>query len=363
MILDEETRAYGATYQHRRRRLQKARGPMTEMTVAAGYARALLDLAVSRGAGREELLRRCGIVAADLQRQDNRLPLPRYVAMMRAAQELCHDPALALHFGESVDCSEVSLLPNVGPRIANMQEGMAELNRYARLDLDIGTSDRFQLLRTNGELWLVDNRPDDYPEITESFLARVVCSLRRWCPGAEFVRAIQVTHPAPAHHAEYERIFRVPVQFGSDKTAILFSPEFWAAVPPAVTSRYACGVVSAHADSLLENLDRAQSMRGRVETLLRILLPAGNASIATVARQLGVSRSTLFRRLKVEGVTFEKVLDDLRHEMALDYLNTRKASVHETAYRLGFADPGAFYRAYRRWTGTSLRSNGRARVS
>jgi AraC-like DNA-binding protein len=52
-------------------------------------------------------------------------------------------------------------------------------------------------------------------------------------------------------------------------------------------------------------------------------------------------------------VTFEKVLDELRHKMALHYLNGKKVSVNQTAYLLGFSDPAAFSRAFKRWTGAS----------
>ena len=52
-------------------------------------------------------------------------------------------------------------------------------------------------------------------------------------------------------------------------------------------------------------------------------------------------------------MTFEKILDDLRHRLALNYLAGRKASVNETAYLVGFSDPAAFSRAFKRWTGKS----------
>lgn len=130
--------------------------------------------------------------------------------------------------------------------------------------------------------------------------------LPSWSPDARYVQAIEVTHSVPAYRAEYERIFRVPVRFESEKNAVLFSPEFWASAPPAMTSRYACGVMSAHADSLLETLESEKTMRGRVESLLVDRLHTGEARIDFVAGKLGVSRSTLFRKLKAEGTTFEK---------------------------------------------------------
>ena len=92
----------------------------------------------------------------------------------------------------------------------------------------------------------------------------------------------------------------------------------------------------------------------RVEQLLVERLPDGNVGIDEVASHLGMSRQTLFRRLRCEGTTFTSVLDELRQRMALQHLGAGKP-VNETAYFLGFADPAAFSRAFRRWTGTSPR--------
>ena len=83
-------------------------------------------------------------------------------------------------------------------------------------------------------------------------------------------------------------------------------------------------------------------------------LHTGAASVDAIARKLGVSRQTLFRRLKAEGVTFEKVLDELRHAMALEYLGEK--SVNETAYLVGFSDAASFSHAFKRWTGHSPRT-------
>jgi AraC-like DNA-binding protein len=70
---------------------------------------------------------------------------------------------------------------------------------------------------------------------------------------------------------------------------------------------------------------------------------------------MGLSRQALFRRLKGEGATFEKVLDELRRQMALHYLSGKKVSVNETAFLVGFSEPAAFSRAFKRWTGKSPR--------
>jgi AraC-like DNA-binding protein len=86
------------------------------------------------------------------------------------------------------------------------------------------------------------------------------------------------------------------------------------------------------------------------------ILHTGDASMDLIAARLSVSRQTVYRQLKAEGVTFETVLDELRHKLAVHYLSGQKTSVNETAYLVGFSEPAAFSRAFKRWTGTSPRS-------
>ena len=95
--------------------------------------------------------------------------------------------------------------------------------------------------------------------------------------------------------------------------------------------------------------------RRAVEERIETLLASGEVRIGDVARGLGLSRQTLYRRLKVEGATFEALLDQVRHRLALKLVRDEGVSVKEAAWRLGFSDPSAFSRAFKRWTGKSPR--------
>jgi AraC-like DNA-binding protein len=90
-----------------------------------------------------------------------------------------------------------------------------------------------------------------------------------------------------------------------------------------------------------------------VEDAIEPLLGSGEVSIDRVARELGMSRQTLYRRLKAEGTTFEELLDAKRRQLAVRYLGLDRSSVKAAAYKLGFSDPAAFSRAFKRWTGIS----------
>lgn len=338
-------------------RREAARGVAAWATVGAAYARGLLELAVAKGAGRQALLQASGLAPDELADRDARIPFPKYVDLMRAGQALSGDPALALHYGEAVDLSEVSILGLIGQASADMAEAFAQANRFVPLVVETdnaGSGQRFGLMADPAGVWMVDNRrnPNAFPELTESALAQIVCGQRRFGGDRPFLKAVHVTHAAPAHRAEYDRIFRAPVVFGSDRNGLLIDPT---AADQGVDRlpRYAFSVLTEHAENLLRTLERSKSVRGRVESLLIARLHTGADSMDAVAAQLGMSRQTLFRKLKAEGVTFGQVLDQLRYRMASDYLGARKVSINETAYLVGFSEPAAFSRAYKRWTGAS----------
>lgn len=329
---------------------------MAEPTVGAGFARGLFRLALAKGAPRAALLGASGIDPAALEDQDARIPFSQYVALMRAAKAMSGDQALGLHYGETVDISEVSVVGLIGQASATMLEAFHQLARYVSLIVETENeagSARFRLDRDREGLWVIDARrnPNAFPELSESAFAQIACSPRRG--GApRFVAAVQFTHEAPSYRDEYERIFEAPVQFAAARNAMRID-EAWVNRPLQRLPRYAFGVMSEHADGLMSALEGTKTVRGRVEAALMPILHNGEAGMAKVASQMGMSRQTLFRRLKAEGVTFEEVLDDLRQAMALDYLRARKASVSEVAYLVGFSDPAAFSRAFKRWTGAS----------
>lgn len=331
---------------------------MSEQTVSAGLARGLAELAVSKGADRAALLAQAGIDPDALEDNDNRVPLARYVALTRAGKELSGDCALALHYGEMVDLSEISVVGLITLASETMAEAFRQINRYRGLVIEVdgvGSGDRFIIESDADGPWLVDTRanPNDFPELTEATFARMACGPRRFSDTLR-VRAVHVTHPAPRHRAEYERIFDAPVVFDSDRNAMLLTGN-WFMHRVAVQPRFVFGILSDHAEALLRQMESSRTTSGRVESLLMPILHTGTANIGRIAALMGLSRQTLYRRLKAEGTSFEKTLDALRYKLALHYLGGNKVSVNEIAYLVGFSDPAAFSRAFKRWTGSSPR--------
>lgn len=328
-----------------------------DATVSAGYAKALWDLAVARGADPAALAQASGLSAAGLADLEARVPFARFKALMRAGKALSGEPSLALVFGTKSPMQKMSIVGLAAYAAETVGEALAQLNRFGRLVIEVeglAGGDRFVVVRRGEETWLEDRRrnPDDFPELTESTWARFVHEYAHFHPDKPYVTAAHVTHAEPAYAETYRRILSVPVTFGADRNALLVD-EAWLSHRIGRPNRYVFGVFSDKAQALLTELEAARTVRGQVERLLIPILHTGDLGMGALAKRMGVSRPTLYRRLAAEGVAYETVLDDLRHRMARHYLDGQKVSLAEAAYLVGFSDPSAFSRAFKRWTGTS----------
>lgn len=338
-------------------------------TIGAGYPRAMLEFALSKGADRRALLQRSGISEQNLSQQDNRVLVSNYVDLLKAAAELTGEPGIALQFGQAVRMQEISIVGLICEACETTSDVARQLNRYAALVVDDG-EEPATLMRgvsKDGGFWIEGPAEvfTNNPLITESEFARLIWNARVMFANSpefqrlRFPRVVHFRHEELAYRAEYERVFQAPIVFKSHWNAMQIDGEFLTLKQPPV-NRYVFGVLSERAEALLESLRTSKTTRGQVERLLMPILHTGEASMGAVAAKLGMSRRTLHRRLKDEGATFEQVLDALRHKLALHFLSGKKVSVSDTAYLVGFSDPAAFSRAFKRWTGTSPARRGKA---
>ena len=327
---------------------------MREPTVAAGLMEALFSFAISKGANRRELIEAVGFEPGKTT-LDDRLPYDSYVMLFRAAKRATGDGALALRFGEEVEMSSFSVVGLLGPPPGSVGQVIEYVNRYTRLLIDAPGQppDRLRLWQAGSALWLLDARPEPnaFPELTESTFARMACTARRMgirSPLAE----LQVTHDKPAHHAEYERIFQVPVRFGAARNAVRLGEELLKLMPAGIRPTYVQHLAVGHAEALLGRLDEQTTFRGRTAAAIENAMANGGVAVEAVAAEMGMSRQTLYRRLKEEGFTYEMLHDQIRCRRAISQLKSG-CTVADVAHQLGFSDRAAFSRAFKRWTGVS----------
>jgi AraC-like DNA-binding protein len=163
------------------------------------------------------------------------------------------------------------------------------------------------------------------------------------------LRAARLAHTSEqAPYERYRDVFRAPVTFGSpfdeleldawqlELPLATADPITAAALEPKVAVLAAAA--TGHS-ALIDRVRRAASSK-----------LAEQPSLATIGRELGISARTLRRQLEQERTSLRAVIDELRRERADELLATGTA-VKEVAFVLGFSEPSAFSRAYKRWTG------------
>lgn len=104
----------------------------------------------------------------------------------------------------------------------------------------------------------------------------------------------------------------------------------------------------------LSEMDTDDSFSAKVRSVLVEILPAGKSGVENVATALGMSWRSLQRKLKKEGTTFQKQLNNVRELLAKNYLQNTQLSSEDIAYLLGYQDLNSFFRAFSLWTEKSV---------
>ena len=162
-------------------------------------------------------------------------------------------------------------------------------------------------------------------------------------------RDVAFAHAAPARTEPYASFFGGPVRFGADADRLGFTSELLDR--PLRTAAAALGdLLEAKMKELSPRDDDAFVARARRAVSAQI--DARDLDIASTAKRLATSTRTLQRTLERAKTSHRALVDDVRRERALALLEAG-TPVADISARLGFSDTRAFFRAFRRWTGTS----------
>lgn len=177
----------------------------------------------------------------------------------------------------------------------------------------------------------------------------VVC----WLVGRRLaLRLVDFRAPEPEGVADYARFFGAPVGFSRPVSRIAFDARHLALPIDRSDAALAAFLRAAPANLLVRYRYDAGTV-ATVRARLQALPPTRWPDFTETARQLRLSTSTLRHRLRQEGLSWTTLRDDLRRERAIAALTGTTRAVAEIAADLGYAEPSAFHRAFRKWTGES----------
>jgi AraC-like DNA-binding protein len=113
-------------------------------------------------------------------------------------------------------------------------------------------------------------------------------------------------------------------------------------------------VLERHAQDLVSQLGDPEDPLAPIRDAIAASLAEG-PRLEDIAKRVAMSPRTLQRRLRQAGTTFQGLVDEARQRVAQGYLNDKALTIGEVAYLLGYSEPSAFVRAFKRWTGRTPR--------
>jgi len=292
------------------------------------------------------------IAAPVLEDPDARIPVATVIEFMTLAVGATGDEHLGLHAAEHAELGAYDAPFYAMHASATLGAAYERLARYQRLFHD---SSRAELRIEDGHAAL-RHRPAagmlPKRQGAEFLLASWVRSGRAvtgvdWAPDE-----VRFAHPAPDDASEHRRFFCAPVRFGCGENAVWLAPELLA-LPCTRADAALAALLDRYAAERIDGTPAPGRLADRVRAMIEAGLPAGDVSATALAKRLGMSVRSLNRLLAAEGTSYQGVLDGLRHELAARGLSNPRVSVWQVAFDLGFSDLSAFYRAFRRWTGTT----------
>ena len=281
-----------------------------------------------------------------------RMSLNQIIQCYRNAIRLSLDPFFAYHTGLHFHISTYGMYGFAILSSTDFRQAARFAEQYHQLvtaEADIKFKEE-----ADYAAWAVEPAPlpsidaELYKFIVELNFGAIV-SLSRDVMGQAFIpRELHVTYGAAADTKSAADVFGCPFLFGYTENALVLDKK-WIDEPAELGNEIAYREVLKLCDQLLEEMRIKIGIAGTVRKSLLVNL-AQPTSFDAVARGLKMSTSTLKRRLREEGTSYRKVVDELRTQVAIKYLRDTELTVEDIASGLGFRDATNFRHAFRRWT-------------
>jgi AraC-like DNA-binding protein len=313
---------------------------MPELIRAASLT-AFPEVARAFGLKPESLLSEVGIDRRALDDPEMRISAPAVGRLLELAAQRSKVETFGLHMAETRSIAilgPIGLLLREEPTARHAIQSFAKYLYLHNETLVLHLDEVEDQTVVSLEIHLARQMPfRQGVEISIGVLYRVLHSLI----GPSWQPIVCFTHEPPARRDVHHRMFGPRVDFRCNYNGLIFaSRDLERAVPGANP------IFADHARRYLESLTNKSgaTLESKVRNLVRVQLSSGRCTVDRLAHQIGCDRRTLHRRLALEQVTFDAILDSVRSELAVRLLQNRHATLDSAADMLGFSGASAFSR-------------------
>ena len=322
----------------------------------------MLQYLTDRGVDAAAVARACGIDLRFPAGPDDRVPGRQVERLWGAAASVTGDPLVGLHMAEAYSPGALDILGYIVLSCRTVGDVLERLSRYTRI---LNDGMRIDVVREGSLAYCrctsvpgMDNYLDRSPDqAVDTMWAGLARELRRLAAHPLVPTEVWFRHrpPAtPAAAAEYRRVLGAPTRFGArEDRFILPAAHLDEQVRSANPSLLAA--FEAHADAMLSRMEargaRSQQVAREVAREVARRLKGTVPPLREVARALAMSDRNLQRALRDDGTSFQRLVDEVRRDLAISHLADPATSAGQVGFLLGFSEPSAFHRAFRRWTG------------
>ncbi|WP_277588695.1 AraC family transcriptional regulator [Pseudomonas chlororaphis] len=331
--------------------MKKSRKISNSFVISVAYIRHLLQIGADWGVSEQELLRGCGLSHSELQQPDARITTREAGLITRRLIQLSGRNDIGMEYGMLIRPTSHGFLGYAVMSCATLAEAMQVLHKYHSLHFN----DFTQTVEVRDkEVVITLTESYDFGPMRQVFFEAFLvstCQHMAYLIGRELAGLkVHVDWSRPAYFDAYQA--RLPLwEFKQAHIQIRFPRSFLSlplimADPHAVRHALAQVEKEAAARAMADSPDIVPRVRAVLQTGID-----GYPSLADVADKLCVSERTLKRKLSESGSNFQSLLDDARRRQAMELINAGQLRLQQIAQVLGYTDPAAFTRAFKRWTG------------
>ena len=322
-----------------------------QRTIPVRFLRAATSTAALRGVDLAESMAHLGIDSELLFDDRTRITLDQAVSLVQELWKLTGDEMVGLGVSPAprgtfrMMCLAVISSPDLGTVLGRFQEFSRVLPSMPTFTIRSGPE-------TTRVIYENDPEYDPAHFITDIMMS-VALRFFGWLAGRRLpVTGVELPYALPEGAEDYDAVFGSVVTFDRPAAVIEFSNDMLTLPVVQDEASLEEWLRNSPADLLMLR-DYGTTVADQVRRILERGLRGTWPTPDEAAAQLSMSTQNMRRLLREEGTSVTRIKEDLLRDAAVASLVRGEETVAQLAERLGFSEPSAFHRAFRRWTGSA----------